>query len=203
MNRKGTGLVHIYFGDGKGKTTTGMGLCVRAAGYGYRVLIYQFMKNNKTSERNILEKIENVSIVNGLDQEKFSFQMTEQEKKERLAFYNSQFEKVTKKAVEEDFDVLFLDETIYTISAGLLDEKLVLASAAKTGKVVTIEEHSVIGGLGSAVCDILSEKQPTKVMKIGINDVFGESGPALELIQKYGLDAQSIYEKVKAFVKQN
>ena len=126
MNRKGTGLVHIYFGDGKGKTTTGMGLCVRAAGYGYRVLIYQFMKNNKTSERNILEKIENVSIVNGLDQEKFIFQMTEQEKKERLAFYNSQFEKVTKKAVEEDFDVLFLDETIYTISAGLLDEKLVL-----------------------------------------------------------------------------
>ena len=104
MNRKGTGLVHIYFGDGKGKTTTGMGLCVRAAGYGYRVLIYQFMKNNKTSERNILEKIENVSIVNGLDQEKFSFQMTEQEKKDRLAFYNSQFEKVTKKAVEEDFD---------------------------------------------------------------------------------------------------
>ena len=91
MNRKGTGLVHIYFGDGKGKTTTGMGLCVRAAGYGYRVLIYQFMKNNKTSERNILEKIENVAIVNGLEQEKFSFQMTEQEKKERLAFYNSQF----------------------------------------------------------------------------------------------------------------
>ena len=90
---------------------------------------------------------------------------------------------------------------IHTIKP--LDEKLVLASAAKTGKVVTIEEHSVIGGLGSAVCDVLSEKQPTKVMKIGINDVFGESGPALELIQKYGLDAQSIYEKVKAFVKQN
>ena len=81
---------------------------------------------------------------------------------------------------------------IHTIKP--LDEKLVLA---------TVEEHSVIGGLGSAVCDILSEKQPTKVMKIGINDVFGESGPALELIQKYGLDAQSIYEKVKAFVKQN
>ena len=84
-----------------------------------------------------------------------------------------------------------------------LDEEIILNSAKKTGKVVTVEEHSVIGGLGSAVCDILSEKQPTKVMKIGINDVFGESGPALELIQKYGLDAQSIYEKVKAFVKQN
>ena len=90
---------------------------------------------------------------------------------------------------------------IHTIKP--LDEELVIAAARETGRVVTVEEHSVIGGLGSAVCDVLSEKQPTKVMKIGINDVFGESGPALELIQKYGLDAQSIYEKVKAFVKQN
>lgn len=90
---------------------------------------------------------------------------------------------------------------IHTIKP--LDEELVLASATKTGKVVTIEEHSVIGGLGSAVCDVLSEKAPTKVMKIGVNDVFGESGPALELIEKYGLDAKSIYAKVKAFVKQN
>lgn len=126
MNRKGTGLIHIYYGDGKGKTTTGMGLAVRAAGCGYRVLIYQFMKNNKTSERKILEKVENITIVNGLDQEKFSFQMTPEEKKERLAFYNSQFQKVTRKAAEEAYDVLFLDETIYTISAGLLDESLVL-----------------------------------------------------------------------------
>ena len=61
------------------------------------------------------------------------------------------------------------------------------------------EEHSVIGGLGSAVCDVLSEKAPTKVLKIGVNDVFGESGPALELLKKYGLDTDGIYEKVKAF----
>ena len=87
---------------------------------------------------------------------------------------------------------------IHTIKP--LDEELVLASAAKTGKVVTVEEHSVIGGLGSAVCDVLSEKAPTRVMKIGINDVFGESGPAVELIKKYGLDAESIYKKVKAYV---
>ena len=88
---------------------------------------------------------------------------------------------------------------IHTIKP--IDEELVVAAAKKTGKVVTVEEHSVIGGLGSAVCDVLSEKAPTKVMKIGINDVFGESGPALELIKKYGLDGQSIYEKVKEFVK--
>ena len=90
---------------------------------------------------------------------------------------------------------------IHTIKP--LDEELVAASATKTGKVVTVEEHSVIGGLGSAVCDCLSEKAPTKVCKIGVYDTFGESGPALELIQKYGLDAENIYKKVKAFVKEN
>lgn len=90
---------------------------------------------------------------------------------------------------------------IHTIKP--LDEELVAASAAKTGKVVTVEEHSVVGGLGSAVCECLSEKLPTKVKRIGVNDVFGESGPALELIAKYGLDAESIYKKVKAFVKEN
>lgn len=88
---------------------------------------------------------------------------------------------------------------IHTIKP--LDEELVVASAKKTGKVVTAEEHSVIGGLGSAVCDALSEKAPTPVCKIGMNDVFGESGPAAALVEKYGLDAKGIYEKVKAFVK--
>lgn len=88
---------------------------------------------------------------------------------------------------------------IHTIKP--LDEELVIASAKKTGKVVTVEEHSVIGGLGSAVADVLSEKEPTKMLKIGINDVFGESGPALELIKKYGLDAESVYKKVKQFTK--
>lgn len=125
MNKE-TGRIHIYFGDGKGKTTTGMGLITRAAGYGYKVLLYQFMKNNKTSERKILEQVPNITIINGLEQEKFSFQMTEEEKAERRIFYNSRFKEVTKKAVEEDYDVLFMDETIYTITAGLLDEAPVL-----------------------------------------------------------------------------
>lgn len=80
-----------------------------------------------------------------------------------------------------------------------LDEEAVISAAAKTGKIVTVEEHSIIGGLGSAVCDVVAEKAPAKVMKIGINDIFGESGPAVELIRKYGLDAESIYEKIKKF----
>ena len=87
---------------------------------------------------------------------------------------------------------------IHTIKP--IDRELIIAAAKETGKVVTVEEHSVIGGLGSAICDVLSEEAPTKVLKIGVNDVFGESGPALELIKKYGLDADGIYEKVKAFV---
>lgn len=87
---------------------------------------------------------------------------------------------------------------IHTIKP--LDEELIVSAAKETGKVVTVEEHSVIGGLGSAVCDVLCEKSPTPVLKIGINDVFGESGPALELIKKYELDGEGIYKKIKAFL---
>ena len=82
-----------------------------------------------------------------------------------------------------------------------LDEELVIAAAKETGKVVTVEEHSVIGGLGSAVCDVLSEKCPTPVLKVGVNDVFGHSGPALDLIAEFGLDAKGIAEKVERFLK--
>ena len=88
---------------------------------------------------------------------------------------------------------------IHTIKP--IDKELVIASATKTGKVVTVEEHFTIGGLGSAVCEVLSENAPTKVLRIGIDDQFGESGPALELIHKYELDAEGIYKRVKAFVK--
>ena len=89
------GYVHVYCGDGKGKTTTAMGLCTRAAGYGYKVLIYQFM-------------------------------MTISEKLERKTYYEKQFRKITAKAAEEDYDLLFFDELIYTIRAGLFDEQILL-----------------------------------------------------------------------------
>ena len=82
-----------------------------------------------------------------------------------------------------------------------IDSELILKSAKKTGKVVTVEEHSVIGGLGSAVCEVLSENHPVPVKRIGINDTFGESGPAVELIKKYGLDAAGIAAQVKNFLK--
>ncbi len=89
---------------------------------------------------------------------------------------------------------------IHTIKP--LDEELVLSAAAKTGRVVTVEEHSVIGGLGSAVCDVVGANASAKVLKIGIQDEFTQSGPAAELIHLYGLDGESIAKKVKAFHEQ-
>ena len=88
---------------------------------------------------------------------------------------------------------------IHTIKP--LDEELVIAAAKKTGRIFTVEEHSIIGGLGAAVCECLSEKCPTKVTRIGMNDVFGESGPAKELLHKYKLDADGIYERVSSEMK--
>ena len=82
-----------------------------------------------------------------------------------------------------------------------LDGDLIVASARKTGRVVTVEEHSVIGGLGSAVCDLLCEACPTPVKKIGVNDVFGESGPALDLLAKFGLDGAGVAEAIEGFVR--
>ena len=84
---------------------------------------------------------------------------------------------------------------IHTIKP--IDADLIAASAAKTGHVVTCEEHSVIGGLGSAVCDVLAERCPTPVRKVGVNDVFGESGPAVDLLHKYGLDAAGVERAVR------
>ena len=87
---------------------------------------------------------------------------------------------------------------IHTIKP--IDADLLIQSAKKTGKVVTVEEHSVLGGLGGAVAEVLGRKCPVPVMRIGVEDTFGESGPAAELIKKYGLDSESIYKKVKEFI---
>ena len=87
---------------------------------------------------------------------------------------------------------------IHTIKP--IDKELVAASAKKTGKVVTVEEHSIIGGLGSAVCEALAETVPTPVLRIGVNDKYGVSGPAKALIAKFGLDSESIYKRVKEYL---
>lgn len=88
---------------------------------------------------------------------------------------------------------------IHTIKP--LDADIIIESAKKTGKVVTAEEHSIIGGLGGAVCEALSESYPVPVHRIGVEDVFGESGSYSALLKAYGLDAEGVYNKVKKFIK--
>lgn len=82
-----------------------------------------------------------------------------------------------------------------------LDKELVVNSAKKTGKVITVEEHNIVGGLGEAVCAALSEECPTPVKRIGVNDEFGHSGPAKDLLKQFGLSAENIYKVAKEFVK--
>ena len=86
---------------------------------------------------------------------------------------------------------------IHTIKP--IDKDIIINSAKKTGKVVTVEEHSVIGGLGSAVADVLIENYPVKMKKVGVQDVFGESGTAAQLLTKFGLDGDGVYKSVKSF----
>ena len=87
---------------------------------------------------------------------------------------------------------------IHTIKP--LDDELVIASAKKTGKVVTVEEHSVIGGLGSAVCDVICRYHPVPVLKIGVQDEFGTSASAAVLMKEYKLDADGVYQQIKEFL---
>lgn len=117
----GTGRIHIYHGNGKGKTTAAIGLAVRAAGCGLKVLVFQFLKNNASNERNILEKIDNITCLPGREHVKFVSQMNGDEKAE-LRHYNT-------KALDEivkfcsPFDMLVLDEILCAVQLGVLSEE--------------------------------------------------------------------------------
>ena len=91
-------------------------------------------------------------------------------------------------------------EVIHVPVVKPIDSKTIIDSAKKTNKVVVVENHSIIGGLGSAVCEVLSENYPTKILRIGVNDEFGQSGKSDELVKFYGLDSESIVEKVENFL---
>lgn len=116
------GMVHIYCGDGKGKTTAAMGLAVRAAGNGLKVLILQFLKNGKTGELAALEKLETVDVMRGKGGMKFTFRMNEAEKAEALRVHMENLQKVMDLA--ENYDMVILDEAIGACGCGLLDKEL-------------------------------------------------------------------------------
>lgn len=102
-----------------------------------------------------------------------------------------------KKLEEQGIDIDFINMP----SIKPLDEELIIKSAKKTNKVITVEDHSVIGGLGSAVCELLSDKFPVRVIRMGVQDKFGASGETYELIKAYGFDEESIINTVKSAVR--
>ena len=119
------GCIHIYCGDGKGKTTAAVGLCVRAAGSGKKVLLYQFLKGGASSEIGVLEKIPGVCVVRGPERMKFTIDMTQREKDELKKSNEDMFRALTRQAGE--YDLFVLDEVIYTVAEGLLPEDLLVA----------------------------------------------------------------------------
>lgn len=121
----GKGCVHIYCGDGKGKTTCVMGLTLRAAGAGKKVLLHQFLKDDNSSERNCLQQLSNVTVVPGLPMDKFTFQMNEEELRQLAEKTNQRFEQLI--AMAPEYDMLVLDESIYAMSMGILSEDKMLS----------------------------------------------------------------------------
>ncbi len=126
-NSKKTGMIHIYCGDGKGKTTAGMGLCVRAAGYGYRVLIDQYMKDANGSERKILAQVPGITLLPAPDRVKFSFLMNEEEKEKAREMYRQKLDRAAELTADGEYDVLFLDEILYAVNTGLIGEEDLIA----------------------------------------------------------------------------
>lgn len=120
------GLVHIYEGSGKGKTTAGVGLTVRCAGCGFPVVYSQFLKDGTTGEMNVLRQVPNITIMVEERHFKFSFLMTPEEKVEAKKCYTELFLKVTATAVEKNARLLVLDEIIDLCNAELIDLEMVV-----------------------------------------------------------------------------
>lgn len=116
----GKGCVHIYCGDGKGKTTCVIGLCVRAAGAGKKVLLHQFLKDNTSSERTIIDKLPGVTVMPGAKMDKFTFQMNEEELQALRESNDANLARLCDMA--KDYDMLILDESVYAMDMGLLSE---------------------------------------------------------------------------------
>lgn len=126
MEKNNLGLVHIYCGDGKGKTTCSVGLTVRACGYGLHVLFMQFLKDGKSSELNVLRTLPGIEIVGTTPIKKFSFQMTEEEKTEVRDKSAKEFAAVVEMLQNDKYDMLVIDECLGAIEAGLLDEDVIV-----------------------------------------------------------------------------
>lgn len=120
------GLIHIYCGNGKGKTTACLGLTIRCAGHGNKVLFVQFLKSRPTGELNSLELLPNIEVLRGKETKKFTFQMTAEEKQEVLREHEQLFAKIQTKLAEENVQLLVLDEIIGACNTDVFDENQLL-----------------------------------------------------------------------------
>lgn len=116
------GLIHIYHGQGKGKTTCGFGLCTRALGSSKKVLVHQFLKNNNANERKILEKLDDIVFIDGKEDVKFIFNMNEQEIEEFKKYAVEKISQIIDYVEKNDVDVLFLDEILHLFSNNIVKE---------------------------------------------------------------------------------
>ena len=116
------GLVHIYCGDGKGKTTCATGLAVRCAGNGGRVLWFQFLKTDMSSERKSLENLDNIDMLSGYSEMKFTFKMSQEEKEAAADFFDSRFEEIVALTKNDKYDMLILDEVLDAVALNMLSE---------------------------------------------------------------------------------
>lgn len=117
------GYIHIYTGDGKGKTTAATGLAVRCAGSGGKVLWFQFLKKDTSGERKSLEVLNGVELLPGYENIKFSFRMTEEEKEQARSFYEDRMAYIVKQVNTKEYDLLILDEAIGAVNTGMLGEE--------------------------------------------------------------------------------
>ena len=158
-----TGLIHVYCGDGKGKTTAAAGLCIRAAGCGYRVLIAQFMKDGSGNERRVLEGIDGITLMPAPAQVRFSFQMDEAEKKEAAIQCERQLAGLRALAFSGSYDVVLLDEVLYAVRAGFLREEDLLAFLKdRPGHLEVILTGRDPGSRVLAMADYVSEIRKVK-----------------------------------------
>lgn len=170
------GLIHIYCGDGKGKTTAAMGLGMRAAGRNKKVLLTQFLKDNETGELNSIEKLgENFEVYTGAPVKKFFKFMSEEEQIETKEEHEDRFRKVTKKAIEENFDLLILDEIIASTNLDLipLDEVIAFLKKKPVGLEVVLTGRNPseeLIELADYVSEIKAVKHP---YERGINSRIG------------------------------
>ncbi len=160
---QGTGLIHIYYGDGKGKTTAAVGQAVRAAGSGLKVLFFQFMKDNSSSERKALELIPNITCLPGKRHAKFYNQMNSEEKAEYRHYNTKALDEIVKFCI--NFDLLVLDEAVCAVDLGLLSEKKLIdfLKHKPRGLEVVMTGHHVTDdllGIANYVTEMTKIKHP-------------------------------------------